>query len=344
MNSKRILSGLVVHSLQSFEIRTLIVDSLVLRENPLGDKAERRSPVLVPFEAAPRGGWPVVLVLSGFTGNGAKAFNTKFAEESWPETLDKLVYEGSAPKAVYVFVDAMTFWGGSQFIDSDGLGRYATYITDELVPEIRAGFSVAESADSWAIMGGSSGGYGALHLTSLRPDIFGWCLAIAPDSFFDASLLNEIRTALPLIAKIGGVAAVRRELEDGKLLRRKDWHVIVNAIAMGLAYAGDRSGTIRWPIDAETGIVRQDIWAEWLEWDPMFFLRARSTGVKKLAGVYLDVGTRDQFHLQYGTRLIAGVLKDLKVNSEVREFDGTHFEIGERRPDALAWLVTQWRG
>ncbi|MES2854322.1 MAG: alpha/beta hydrolase-fold protein, partial [Bdellovibrionota bacterium] len=256
MIANRILSGFDTHPLRTFELKTIVVDSLLLRDNPLGDKSERRCPVLVPFEKAPERGWPVVFFLSGFTGNGPNSFNTKFAEEAWPLTLDRLVDAGEAPKAVYVFVDAMTFWGGSQFIDSEGMGKYESYIADELVPAVASSFAVRPGPSSCAVMGGSSGGYGALSLSSSRPDIFGWCLSIAPDSFFEASLLNECRTALPIIAKMGGVAAVRRELQDGKLLRRKDWHTLVNAVAMGLAYSGDKNGVIRWPIDEITGTLR----------------------------------------------------------------------------------------
>jgi S-formylglutathione hydrolase FrmB len=343
MNSKRVLSGLDIHAFKAFELKTLVVESLLLRGNPQGDRSERRCPVLIPFASAPTNGWPIVFVLSGFTGNGPKAFNVKFGEEAWPVTLDKLVDSGEAPKAIYVFVDAITFWGGSQFIDSAGLGRYESFITEELLPAVRSSFSAREGAAHCAVMGGSSGGYGALHLSSKRPDLFGWCLSIAPDSFFEASLLNEFRTALPVIAKMGGVSAVRRELNDGKLLRRKDWHTIVNVVAMGLAYASSEDGSIRWPIDETTGTVKDEVWSEWLKWDPVHFIRDRAANVKKLSGIYLDVGTRDQFQLQYGTRLIANVLKEIGAAADCMEFDGTHFDIGERRADSLAWLATHWR-
>ena len=37
-----------------------------------------------------------------------------------------------------VFVDAWTAYGGSQFVDSAGTGRYHSYLCDEVVPWVDA--------------------------------------------------------------------------------------------------------------------------------------------------------------------------------------------------------------
>ena len=41
---------------------------------------------------------------------------------------------GDAPPAIVVYVDAWTSYGGSQFVDSPGTGRYHSYLCDEIVP------------------------------------------------------------------------------------------------------------------------------------------------------------------------------------------------------------------
>ena len=336
-------SDLALLSLESFDIRTLVIESRVLRSNPVGDSNVKRSPVLVPKGDRPSSGWPVVLMLSGFTGNGTHVFNHKTFEESQPQILDRLVSRGEAPRAIYVFCDAMTSWGGSQFIDSRGQGRFETYIATELVRGVLDSLPASREPQDWCVMGGSSGGYGALHLASRHPEIFGVVVAIAPDCFFEASLLSEIRTALPLIEKIGGVQAVRDELVNGKLSRRKEWHTILNAIAMGLCYADDGAGGVEWPIDAKTGVVVEHIWKRWLAHDPIVFLPERVESIRKWNGCLLDVGTRDQFQLQYGTRQLSSFLSEvLAARLSFTEFDGTHFDIGDRRPMAWKWLMGIW--
>jgi S-formylglutathione hydrolase FrmB len=330
--------NLALFEFESLDLQTLIVESEALSSNPLGDPSRRRNPVLVPKGQRPSSGWPVVLMLSGFTGNGWSAFNKKTFEKSTAEILDHAVTIGEAPKAVYVFVDAMTAWGGSQFIDSAAIGNYSTYIARDLVGAIKSHLPVR--ASGWCVMGGSSGGYGALHLASSHPEIFDVVVAIAPDSFFEASLIGELRTSLPVIQKLGGVAGVREELRNGRLTKRKDWHVVLNAVAMGLCYAGNSKGEIEWPIDARTGVVLPSSWKKWLAHDPIEFLPKRAENVSRWKACLLDVGTRDQFHLQYGTRQLETVLrKPLAGRLELTEFDGTHFDIGERRPDAWKWLT-----
>jgi len=317
-----------------------VVESPALNVNPLGDPVRRHNPVLVP-KGRPFAPWPVVLMLSGFTGNGPSAFYKKAFEPVTAEILDRAVSRGEAPRAVYVFCDAMTSWGGSQFIDSVAVGKYATYVSRDLVGAIRSELQVRPSG--WCVMGGSSGGYGALSLASDHPEIFDYVIAIAPDSFFEASLLGEIRTAMPVIQKLGGVAGVREELKSGRLQKRKEWHVILNAVAMGLCYAGDASGAVDWPIDPKTGIIHEPAWTKWLVHDPLEFLPKRSENVSKWKACLLDVGMRDQFHLQYGTRQLVSVLRaSLGDRLDATEFDGTHFDIGDRRPEAWNWLVTKF--
>ncbi len=342
MESASLKPELAIHELVSFDVATLIVESRALAGNPCGDPSRRRNPVLVPKGVRPSSGWPVVLMLSGFTGNGPSAFYKKAFESVTVETLDRCVSIGEAPKAIYVFCDAMTAWGGSQYVDSAALGNYATYVARDLVAAIRTQLPTAKEPSRWCVMGGSSGGYGALHLASLHPEIFGCVVAIAPDSFFEASLLGEIRTALPIYEKLGGLLGVRAEIAAGRFTKRKDWHVVLNAIAMGLCYAADASGEIDWPIDPRTGEVIASSWRRWVEHDSLVFLPKRADAVAKWKACLLDVGTRDQFHLQYGTRQLVDILKKpLGDRLEFSEFDGTHFEIGERRPEAWKWLTTK---
>jgi hypothetical protein len=328
-----VLPHLAVHSYANFKLKTLVIESAALAKNPLGDSPTRTCPVLVPDGED----LPVVIMLSGFTGNGPTAFNVKSFEVGGTIKLDEAVTRGEAPRAIYVYVDAMTFWGGSQFINSEGMGSYEDFLINELVPAVARNFSA--SKERWCVMGGSSGGYGALHLASKFPKRFPVAIALAPDSFFEASLIPEIRSMLPVLKRIGGAKGVRNELLNGKLMKRKDWHMILNVVAMGLCYAPIVDGEPVWPVNLETGVIVQDVWAEWLKHDPLTFLTQREL----TSTYYLDAGDRDQFQLQYGTRQIRDLLRRQKVDVTWVGFDGTHFDLGERRAPAWQWLAGLWR-
>lgn len=330
---------LKTQSLKNFNIETLEIHSEVLKKSAWSTKLERFHAVLVPKAKAPAAGWPVVWWLSGFTGNGVKNLNFKGFESNFAEELDHWVEAKKVKPCIVVLVDGWSSWGGSQFINSASMGAMEDHLVTELLPALHAAFPVDRSHKKWTVAGGSSGGFGALHLGSAFPEIFPQVAALAPDSFFEMSLLPEILQSLPMIEKMGGVKAVYEQLQSGQLFRGKNAHTLLNAVAMGLCYASTKNGKdVVWPVDPKTGVVQKEKWKSFLAWDPIVFLAQRRLKVKKLKRVYLAAGTQDQFHLQYGTRQIYEVLKKQRVKVEIHEFEGDHFDISYQRLPLFSWI------
>lgn len=337
-----VLKNFRAYEVTHFQIETLKVESAILKANPLKDPFVRFNPVLVPQTQGP---WPVVIVLSGLFGNGSSHLNFKFNEPNSVSVIDAAVARGEAPEALYVFIDAMTSWAGSQFINSAATGLYEDYIMQEVIPALKKTYPVSNKASEWCVTGGSSGGYGALHLGSKYPEVFGLIGAIAPDSFFEASLLPEMYQALPVWEKYkeSGLKALE-ELRNGKLMKHRNGHTLANAFAMAACYCPrGTEGDFILPLDTYTAEKKADVWNRYLQHDPLYFLAERVSGLKKLSGIHLDVGTKDNFHLQYGARQISLLLKKHGIPHEHVEFDGTHWDIGERRIEVWKWLSGQWR-
>lgn len=330
----RVLDQLSSLDLKSFHVETLLVDSKVLKGNSLKDPSLRRNPVLIPKESTSP--LPVVFCLSGLMGNGADSFSPRFAEPNTVQNLERAVREGRAPKALYVFVDAITAWGGSQFLNSSQ-GRYEDYVIRELVPAVHQSYDVSSLPAYWCLTGGSSGGYGALHLGSKFPEVFGVVAALAPDCFFEASLLPDIYKSLSDWNDCGGSKGLLRELKSGRLKRQKNFAQIVNAVGMSLCYA---AGEL--PIDHFTGVLKPAVWKKWRDKDPLVFLPKRAHNLKKLKALYIDVGNRDQFELHLGCRQLHQWLKSKRIKHHYSEFNGTHFDLGPRRLEVWAWLKKLW--
>ncbi|MCB0366504.1 MAG: enterochelin esterase [Bdellovibrionaceae bacterium] len=329
--------------LKEFKIKSLIVQSQVLKNNPWKDPTQRHHVLLMPKGEVPRVGYPLVVVLAGFTGNSPSYLSPKSFEDNFAQIVDKAVGTGGCPRACFLFVDGMTFWGGSQFINSRGMGNYEDHLIEEVLPFVFSEFRIAK--DRVCVMGGSSGGYGALHLGSSYPKIFPWVAAVAPDCFFEQSLLPEIYTALPIIARYGGIREIAGLLREGRFHQRRESHSVLNAIAMGLCYSPHpkAKNQVLFPIDEKTGKVQLKVWQKWLEHDPLIFLKARKKNVVRLKGVFLDVGREDQFHLQWGARQLREILKKQNVSHHYSEYDGNHFDISTRRPQVWSWLMKQWK-
>ena len=328
------LESLQSFSLDQFDIKTLKIESEVLRSNPLGDSLVKYNPLLVPKE---KGTYRCVIYLSGFTSNGPKNFNFKSFEPNFIQELDQWTALGAVSKNIYVFVDAWTSWGGSQFINSKGCGLYEDYIVKEILPDLKK-INDYEISD-FVVMGGSSGGYGALHLSSKFPDLFPHCLAVAPDCDFEVSLKPEIYHAFADILNCGGVKAVFEKLKaQGFKTSHRSFHTMMNALAMAACYSDvDKENMPLLPLEKE-GEFDESLWKKWLKKDPVYFLKERIEQVKKIKTLFLSVGEFDQFLLQYGARKIRKTFLEHGVDFTYEEFKGNHFDISTRRKKALSLI------
>lgn len=336
-----IQSQLAVAGLKNYLVESLVINSDVLKGNPLGDPTERVIPVLMPKNQADN--MPVVFLLAGFAGNSPFYFNGKFNEENAVQEIDRLTSEKRAPLALYVFVDALTSWGGSQFLNSKAVGRYEDYIMQEIVPSIRHHYQVSKRADRWCVMGGSSGGYGAIQLSSKYPDIFGVVAAIAPDCLFEVSLMNDLYLALPYLETKKSFKAIFQDLKSGKLKKIKNSFQVLNAVGMSACYSPTGKGLeAEFPLSKKDGTLIPTVMRKWKQHDPLVFLKKREKNVKRLKGFFLTAGKFDQFHLQYGARQMHQLLKAMKVRHQYEEFDGTHFDLSSRRCHVFVWLNERW--
>src|SRR5947199_1568802 len=152
-----------------------VFTSDLLRGNPLGDPHERPLWVYTPpgYDDEPDRRYPSVYVIQGYTGHVAMWRNRSPYRQPFPETADAVFAGGKAQPAVVVYVDAWTAYGGSQFVDSPGTGRYHSYLCDEVVPWVDAHYRTIADRESRAISGKSSGGFGAMITPLLPPDLFG---------------------------------------------------------------------------------------------------------------------------------------------------------------------------
>ena len=110
----------------------LEVESDVLRDNPLGDPHVRPLWVYLPpgYDAEPERRFPSIYLIQGMTGQVDMWWNRTAFRPSTPERIDRLFAEDGCPPALVVAVDCWTSYGGSQFIDSPGTGRYGEYLCE----------------------------------------------------------------------------------------------------------------------------------------------------------------------------------------------------------------------
>ncbi|MHC4838161.1 MAG: alpha/beta hydrolase-fold protein [Planctomycetota bacterium] len=315
-------------------------ESELLQGNPLGDPHVRAQPVLVP--AGGGAGLPLVTVLVGYTGFNHKVLNKgSMWGETLPERFARLMASGAIPPAVFLWPACETRLGGSQYVDSPGTGPYMSYLLDEVVPAAEAEFGCGGEGRR-VVAGKSSGGYGALTLAMRRPGYFRAVASHAGDMGFDMSHFRGFADALNCWAKYGGPEAFvagLAELEDFGFME----HAGIEGIAMAACYSPNPDAPlgVDLPVVPETGEIREEVFARWLEHDPLRMVEdpAHAAALRGLDVLYLDAGERDEFALQWGLKRMAKRLGELEIPAEVQYFPGGHFAMDDRYEVSLPQLL-----
>lgn len=313
------------------------ITSNVLRGNALGDPFVRRVPVYLPpgYEQS-KERYPTVYVLTGFTGRGTMLLNDSAWDENIAQRMDRLIASGTVKPMILVMPDCFTRIGGSQYINSSATGRYEDHVINELVPFVDKKYRTLGDRDHRAVMGKSSGGYGAVILAMRHPDVFGLMASHSGDMYFELCYKADFPKYLNSIKKYGGLA---KFLETFPTIRPKDNNFAgtLNTVAMAACYSPNPNASLGFdlPFDEETGEMREDVWKRWLDWDPVYLVDKHLTALKSLKLIYLDAGLRDEFQLQFGARIFVKRLKERGVPCVHEEFDDGHMNIPYRYDNSL---------
>jgi hypothetical protein len=322
----------------------LVVESELLAGNPLGDPARRPLYVyLPPGVRAETGSLPSVYLIQGFTGQLDMWFARSAFEPTIVERLDAMFAAGGCPPAVIVFVDAWTSLGGSQFLNSTATGRYLDYLCDEVVPFVDQRYPTATSRDRRGIAGKSSGGYGAMVVPMLRPDVFGALASHAGDALFECCYLPDFpKVSRTLRDHFDGSFEVF--FERLRQADRFDYRVYgepIGMYAMACAYSPDpeRPGKPLLPFEISSGRLVEDVWTQWLALDPVRMALSHADALTSMRRIYLDAGRSDEYFLDLGAQAFSDELTKLGVAHTLELFDGTHGGIAYRYPGAIRELV-----
>ncbi len=321
-----------------------VVDSELLRDNPMGDPSQRPLWIYTPpgYDAEPDRRYPSVYVLQGYFGHLTMWRNRDPFRQPFPETADALFARGEAPPVIVVYVDGWTGYGGSQFVDSSGTGRYHSYLCEEIVSFVDEEYRTLDAPAHRGISGHSSGGFGALVTPMLRPDLFGALASHAGDALYELCYIPEFGKAVRALREHDGdIWAWLEDFHSRAGFTREGDELLAMLLGCAAAFSAD-GGTPVLPFDTTTGELRADVWQRWLDWDPVRMAPRHAEALRGLRAVWLDGGTRDEWFLELGALAMARVLRELGLPEQrlhVELFDGTHCGVGHRYPLALAWLA-----
>ncbi|MEU8242691.1 alpha/beta hydrolase-fold protein [Actinoplanes missouriensis] len=320
------------------------IDSVLLRDNPLGDPHVRPLWVYTPpgyAESDDR--YPTVYVIQGYSGQVEMWGNRQAFRQPFIVTADQVFAQGRAPGCILVYVDAWTAYGGSQFVDSPGTGKYHSYLCDEVVPHVDARYRTIAAAGSRAISGKSSGGFGAMITPMLRPDLFGALATHAGDALYEYCYLNEFaKSARALREYDHDIMKWWTDFNSRVSLTKEHDMSLTLLLGCTAAFSADPDGTPRLPFDPRSGVLVPELWDRWLAWDPIRMIDRYADALRGLRAVWIDAGTRDEWFLDLGAEAFKDGLLRIGVPQERISFElfpAAHGGIDYRYPLAVEWLA-----
>jgi enterochelin esterase-like enzyme len=152
--------------------------------------------------------YPVVYFLHGY---GELPLYIRMFEKGF----NKSMQEAGNHEFIAVGVDGRTLGnGGSFYVNSPVIGPFEDYIIKEIVPYIDENYRTIANVESRGIAGFSMGGFGAVNLSLLHPEVFSSMFALCPGLLKNDELeiaMNSWRTDLGFLKAYGKAFAPNLE-------------------------------------------------------------------------------------------------------------------------------------
>jgi S-formylglutathione hydrolase FrmB len=325
------------------DLRIDFIDAQSLRNNPLGDRATRPLAVYTPPGYDPDGSarYPTLYVLHGYTGDVAALVSARPWETNVVQWADRLIMEGTLPPVLLAVVDGFTRLGGSQYMDSIHNGNYATYVVRDVVQHVDRTYRTIASEGGRAVLGKSSGGYGALHLVMTKPGTFGAVASHSGDTNFRQAAVPTFADAQRTLESYDGNIGAFVTAFEKKPKRSQAEYGTMEMIAYAAAYS-PRAATefaIDLPFDSQTGAIDDAVMTRWLQWDPCEMCLQKKAELGRLRLRYLDCGRRDEYALDVGARVLRDRMRGMGLEVQHEEFDDDHRNVGYRYAVSLPALA-----
>lgn len=296
-------------------LETVEITSESIAKNKMNESAVQNLYIYLP-PSYPDGikSYPVIYYLHGFGDEPDKFI--KSSRKSFEDAFEA----DSSKEFIFVAVDGAYSEGGSFFVNSPVIGNWDDYITQEVVGYIDSNYRTIPDSDSRGICGFSMGGFSALNLALLHPDVFGATYGmspgvIAPDKIGDA-------------------------LDTWKSDER-----FLNAYARAFAYGDDLSINIpkRDGTQEDNELIGR--WESgFAQWDKK--IEAYLALNKPLRAIGMSSGERDKYGwIPEGTKYLSGLLDEKGIEHTMFSFNGGHSappEVMEEHLFPFFWGALKW--
>ncbi len=280
-------------------------------ENKYGENPNRAVSIyLPPGYNDSKDRYPVIYFLHGFTGD-----NNVLAYMS--EILDFAIATNKIRPFIMVLPDEKTTYDGSFYSNSELFGNWEDFTAKDLVNYIDMKFQTLANSESRGITGHSMGGYGALKLAMLYPDIFSSVYALSPG-------------ALAIVREYGPNSSTYEEFANAKNLEDLNkgyFGKVILAFARSWSPNPDKPPfycDVPFEYNNKELIVNQSVLNLWYKNMPFYMIDDYLNNLKKLKAIKMDWGRNagDRFTIQ--CKMFSQKLENVGIQHFAEEYIGTH--------------------
>ncbi len=297
----------------------VVVDSLysIALENKGGENPTRRVTIYLPpgYEES-QNRYPVIYYLHGFTWSDS----LQITSDHFDKLLDKAIAMGKIKPVIVVLPNHHTLYRGSYYTNSSLTGNWADFTAKDLVTYMDKKYRTIAKKESRGIAGHSMGGYGAIKMGMLHPEVF--------------SSVYSLSGAFDLVKEIGikGPAYKRaQEIKTREQLVAGYDEFLPNAlIAIGRAFSPNQNNPpffadLPYSYSGDSLIVDYNTIELWNKNLLHEMADEYTENLKKLRAIKIEWGRNDEFDfVVMGCKAISQKLENLGIEHLAEEYIGSH--------------------
>ncbi|ARM76028.1 alpha/beta hydrolase-fold protein [Acidianus manzaensis] len=303
-------------------------ESSELKDNPLNDPFIRKIGIIEPEDPI---GKPIIFYLSGYLSSSLSMLNYDPLSQDLFSRISRLMAESKIKGSIVVLPDMFTKVGGNQYINSKAVGNYENFLFNELIPFFKDKYK----SQALGLIGKSSGGYGSIVL-AMKHKVDSIAVHSA-DSYFEYVYLPEFPRVINNLRKYSSPEDWLNEYWKKDNKKRKEDLNTLNIIGMSAFYSPSDDGKILLPFDLDTGEIIDSIWKKWLEKDPVRMIEKYHENLSRTK-IFMDVGIKDEFNIQYGMRILHSKMKKLGIEHNYEEYNDGHLNTSYRLDISLSFV------
>lgn len=296
--------------LTSGKVITFTINAKTL-QNIGGENPNRRVSVYLPpgYENGNKR-FPVIFYMHGFMGTDSISSQMKMI-------LDRGISQQKIRPFILVIASHHTLYEGSFYSNSSLTGNWTDFEAKELVEYVDKNFKTIATRDSRGIAGHSMGGYGAIKIGMMFPDVFSSVYALSPGLL---AFVKEFGPNSDSYKELG-------KIKTNEELKKTYYPKVLVAVARAWSPNPAKPPfycDVPFTYKGDSLIVNNIVMEKWSQHMPVYMVDKYASNLRKLKALKLDWGRNDASRFPVQCGMFSQRLENLGIDHFAEEYIGNH--------------------